>query len=107
MVDESIVQSVKRYLVALRDAGIDVAFGVVFGSQALGQATAESDIDVLVVAPLFDPPRRRKDVDRLWHLAVRIDSRIEPIPCGTRQWTDDDSSAILELARREGQRVSL
>jgi hypothetical protein len=34
--------------------------------------------------------------------AARTDSRIEPVPVGQRQYEEDDSSAILEIARREG-----
>lgn len=80
-------------------------FGVVFGSQAKGQANQWSDIDLLVVSPRFDGPRQRRDVDLLWRLAARTDSRIEPIPCGERQWKEDTSSAIVEIARRDGQEV--
>jgi hypothetical protein len=32
-----------------------------------------------------------------------VDSRIEPIPCGSRQWREDDSSVIIETARKEGE----
>jgi uncharacterized protein len=46
-------------------------------------------------------------VDLLWRLAARIDSRIEPVACGEKQWEEDDSSAIVEIARREGKRVDL
>ncbi len=38
-------------------------------------------------------------------VAARTDSRIEPITCGSRQWREDDSSAILEIARREGEKL--
>jgi hypothetical protein len=34
--------------------------------------------------------------------AARTGSRIEPVPVGQRQYEEDDSSAILEIARREG-----
>jgi len=30
---------------------------------------------------------------------------IQPIPCGEKQWAEDDSSAIIEMARREGERI--
>ena len=82
-------------------------FGVVFGSQATGKADEWSDIDLLVVSPRFDGQRDRRDVDLLWRLAARVDSRIEPIPCGERQWHEDDSSAIIEIARREGEHITL
>ena len=61
----------------------------------------------MVVSSRFDGPRDRRDVDLLWRLAARIDSRIEPVPCGEKQWEEDDSSAIVEIARREGKRVDL
>jgi predicted nucleotidyltransferase len=34
-------------------------------------------------------------------------SDIEPVACGERQWVEDDASAIIEIARREGARISL
>jgi len=43
----------------------------------------------------------------LWRIAARTDSRIEPIPVGERQYQEDDSSAIIEIARREGQMILL
>jgi len=84
-----------------------VRYGVIFGSQATGHSSALSDIDLLVVSSRFDERRERKDMNMLWHIAARTDSRIEPIPCGERQWFDDDSSAIIEIARREGEIVEV
>lgn len=103
MLEQSVLTSVKRYLAALREAGVGVEMAVVFGSQAVGKAHEWSDIDLLVIAPQFDTLKDRSTVNLLWHLAARVDSRIEPIPCGSRQWREDDSSAIIEIARREGE----
>ncbi len=107
MVDASVVAAVRNYLRALQNHGLTVRFGVVFGSWAKGTANASSDIDLLVVSPRFDKARNRQDVDLLWRLAAQNDSRIEPMPCGERQWEQDDSSAIVEIARREGARIAL
>ncbi len=107
MVDESIIRVVRRYLQALVEQGIPAPQAVVFGSQATGRTHAWSDIDLLVVSPKYDLPRKREDVNLLWHVAAFTDSRIEPIAVGERQYETDDSSAIIEIARREGQRVSL
>jgi len=107
MVDSSIVRSVQDYLNSLQREGIVVRFGIVFGSQATDKTDQWSDIDLLVVSPQFDGPRNRRDVDLLWLLAAKSDSRIEPIPCGERQWDEDDTSAIVEIARREGEPISL
>lgn len=107
MVDESIVSVVRQYLQALVERGILVHQGVIFGSQATGQAHTWSDIDLLVISPQFDRERKREDVNLLWRVAARTDSRIEPIAVGQRQFEEDDSSAIIEMARREGQMVKL
>jgi predicted nucleotidyltransferase len=100
------VSSVRRFLRVLNAEGIAVRFGVVFGSQATGTAHRWSDIDLVVVAPHFDEGIRREDVDRLCELAAHTDNRIEPIPCGERLWREDDSSALIEIARREGVVIS-
>jgi predicted nucleotidyltransferase len=107
MVDPSVERSARIYLRCLRDHGFPVRFGIIFGSQATARADNWSDIDFLVVSPRFDGPRDRKDIDLLWRLAAQTDSRIEPIPCGAIQWRDDTSSALVEIARREGQAIGL
>jgi predicted nucleotidyltransferase len=107
MVNESVVNGVQKYLRALQDQGISIKFGVIFGSQLTGKSDAWSDIDLIVVSPSFNDRRSRDDINLLWRLAARTDNRIEPIPCGERQWFEDDASAILEVARREGETVTL
>lgn len=105
MADDPVLESIRRYLRGLESFGIPVCFAVIFGSQARGDHDEWSDIDVVVVSPRFDGPVRRDDINMLWRVAARLDSRIEPIPCGERQWSEDTSSAIIEIARREGERI--
>ena len=66
-----------------------------------------SDIDLLVVSPRFDAAYDYRIVELLWRLSARVDSRLEPIPCGEHQWEQDDASAIVEIARRHGERVTV
>ncbi len=99
------LDSIQRYMRAVEAAGIPVSFVVLFGSQALGNTHEWSDIDLVVVSPRFDGPKLREDIGTLWYMAARTDTRIEPIACGLQQWSDDASSAIIEIARREGQQV--
>ena len=105
MVDASIVEIVRQYLRTLNEQGVPVQCGVIFGSHASGYTNTWSDIDLLVVSPRFDGERKRADVNLLWHIAARTDSRIEPIPVGQHQFERDDSSAIIEIARREGHKI--
>ena len=107
MVDQRIRDIVKAYLEMLRKNGFQVTQGIIFGSQVTGRAGEWSDIDLLVISPRFDKVRNREDINQLWRLAARADSRIEPIPCGEQQWSQDDTSAIVEIARREGEVVTI
>ena len=102
MVARSIVEIVRNYLHRVSEHGIPVSYGVLFGSQARDAATEWSDIDVLVVSPHFDGTKDFDEVNKLWELTVDTDSRLEPIPVGEREWKEDDSRAIIEIARREG-----
>jgi predicted nucleotidyltransferase len=107
MADQSIVKSVQNYLQYVKQQGIPVSYGVLFGSHVKNKAHKWSDIDVLVVSPLFDEIQTAEDHERLWMFAARTDKRIEPIPVGEKQYREDKSALILEIARREGQIIPL
>ena len=107
MVDRSVVESVQCYLNELVKQGIPVQHGVIFGSQVGTSANSWSDIDLMVVSPTFDAERKREAIGLLWRVAARVDSRIEPIAVGERQWEEDDSNPIIEVARREGEKVAI
>jgi len=102
MVDRAVVNLAQRYMDALRSSGIHVQRGVLFGSHARGEARPDSDIDLVVIAPEFDGSPDENLVDQLWEKRGEADWRIEPVPCGEREWETDDSRPILEIARREG-----
>jgi predicted nucleotidyltransferase len=105
MVDPGIVRVVQQYLSAVRRAGVRADRAVLFGSHARGTADAESDIDLLVIAREFDGAYDHALVNLLWELRAETDSRIEPLAVGESQWREDDASAILEIARREGLEI--
>lgn len=103
MVDKSVIASIEKYLSELLRLGIPVKFGILYGSYIDKSRTdIWSDIDLLVVSPLYDKDYTREDINVLWRTAVKIDNRIEPIAIGFDQWNNDDGSTIIEIARREG-----
>jgi uncharacterized protein len=107
MVKKSIVKVIKKYLRVVADRGVPVKAGVLFGSYATGRTHKWSDIDLLVISPQFDKKPKRKHIDLLWRVAADVDSRIEPIAVGERQYEESDSSFIIEVARREGKFIPL
>jgi predicted nucleotidyltransferase len=100
--DEILVEKIRRYLAALSSAGIHASRAVLFGSFVKGEADQYSDIDLVVIAPEFDVGRDSDVIKRLWETTILADVRIEPIPCGEREWESGDGRPILEIARREG-----
>jgi predicted nucleotidyltransferase len=106
MADPKVIATVKEYLKNLAQNGLSVAFVVIFGSQVTGRANDLSDIDLIVVSPQFDNGISRDIINKLWHIAARTDSRIEPIPCGQNQWENNNTDAILEIARTEGETIA-
>jgi len=62
VVDAAIAGVVRAYLRNLRDAGIPVAAGIVFGSHARGDTGRGSDVDLLVVMPV-EGSRREKAIE--------------------------------------------
>jgi hypothetical protein len=101
MVENKIINVIKQYLVALPAAGIHASKAILFGSYAKGGSNEWSDIDLVIIAPEFDRPREISLIKSMWR-ATAIDSRIEPIPCGEKEWETDQSRPILEIARRDG-----
>ncbi|MCX7048556.1 MAG: nucleotidyltransferase domain-containing protein [Candidatus Sumerlaeota bacterium] len=102
MVESAIINVTLKYLAALPQYGIHARRAILFGSYARGAAHENSDIDLIVIAPEFDGDRTVAMVENLWLATGQSDTRIEPIPCGEREWETDDSRLILEVARQEG-----
>lgn len=58
----------------------------------------------MLISPLFDTNDDRY-YGKLWRLTKVSNYRIEPIAVGERRFLEDDSSPIIEIARREGIEV--
>ena len=106
MAENSIEEIIRKYISELKLSGFPVEKVVLFGSCSKGNCHSSSDIDLIVVSPVFDSNFTRDDILKLWEAASKVDSRIEPVHCGSKQWTSDDGSAIIEIARREGTAIS-
>ena len=82
MVDPTILETIRRYFAILADNGIPVVKGNLFGSFARGEQTEDSDIDLLVISPLFDHAKESVMLDTLWRARRHADIRIEPFAVG-------------------------
>lgn len=101
MVDSKTVEIVKKYLVVLADSGIVISNAFVYGSHAKGTATEESDIDLMLVSPMFDQ-NSDKYIPILWLSTRKISYKIEPIAIGKNRFQTDNISPLIEIVRQEG-----
>lgn len=88
-VNVAVLETLYRFLEALRTYGIHVESAYLFGSCARGTERKWSDIDVAIVSSDFSADRFEEGV-RLMKLSSRIDSRIEPVPFRPSTFIDED-----------------
>jgi len=104
MVEKSVINKIEKYIKILRELNLPITAVFLFGSQVKGNARADSDIDLLVVSPVFDDDRLAQ-AGVLWKAAWRVDTRIEPIPVGVRTFQTDHITPIYEIVRQEGLKI--
>ena len=102
MAELDVLAKIRLYLDTVQGLGIPVARAVLFGSRARDTAGEWSDIDLVVVSPVFDGPRGPDAIDTLWRACAVTGGYLEPVACGVNRWEEDDGSPLLAIARTEG-----
>jgi len=106
MVNSEVINKVKEYLRELSSKGIYISKAFIYGSQIHGTATEESDIDLMLISPLFDIKNTDKYAPAIWLSASRVSYRIEPIAVGEKRFQTDEYSPLIAIVRQEGVEVS-
>ncbi|MFH1197486.1 MAG: nucleotidyltransferase domain-containing protein [bacterium] len=101
MVNREIIEIINCYLREISKKGILITKAFLYGSYARGAATEDSDIDLLLISPLFEE-RNDKLHAQLWLIAADVNYKIEPHAVGEKKFLDDDYSPLLETVRQEG-----
>ena len=105
MVNAEIVNIIKSYLNELSDKGITISKAYLFGSHINNSANENSDIDLMLISPLFDV-EIDKYLPAIWLSSIRTDNRIEPITIGEARFRTDDSSPIIAVVKQEGVEIA-
>ncbi len=106
MVNAKVIKIVKEYLDELAAKGIEIKKAFLYGSQANGTASPDSDIDLMLVSPLFDS-ETDKYMPAIWLSKIRTENRIEPLAIGEKRFIEDDVSPIIEIVRQEGIQITI
>jgi predicted nucleotidyltransferase len=105
MVRKEIIDIIRLYLKDLSFNGIDIKKAILFGSHVKGNFHKDSDIDLMIISPIFDS-NYDEYLTRIWFLTKSTGYKIEPVPVGERKFLEDDVSPLLEMVRREGVEIS-
>jgi predicted nucleotidyltransferase len=90
---------VDRFRVALERRGVRVQRIVLFGSQAAGNASAHSDIDLVVISPDFADRNLWARIQMLSEAICDVWSPIEAVGKTQREW-DEEDSPVTQFARQ-------
>lgn len=96
MVKEQVLTSAKEYAEAVREI-LNPSEVILYGSQAKGTATKDSDIDIAVVVR-ETPADYLSVMATLWKLTRKINDAIEPVLLTL----DDERSGFLATVQRTG-----
>jgi predicted nucleotidyltransferase len=106
MAPKAIIETIRRYVALLNTEGLSVKKAFLFGSYANGDATDQSDIDVMIVSDSYD---ENSDIaaGKMWRLTRSVNIRIEPFLIGTDKFKNDNTSPLLSMIKREGLEIEI
>lgn len=105
MAQVEIIDLVRKYILLLNASGIPVVKAFLYGSYSRNEAQLDSDIDVMVISPVFDI-HDDKIKAKAWLLSEKVDVRIEPYTVGVKKFFSDDISPLLQIVKKEGLEIN-
>ncbi|MDO9338990.1 MAG: nucleotidyltransferase domain-containing protein [Bacteroidales bacterium] len=105
MAQVEIIDLVRKYILLLNASGIPVVKAFLYGSYSRNEAQLDSDIDVMVISPVFDI-HNDKIKAKAWLLSEKVDVRIEPYTVGVKKFFSDDISPLLQILKKEGLEIN-
>jgi len=88
----------QKYLASIKEAGITVDKAYLFGSFAKGKTWEGSDVDLCIISSQFGK-NYLEEKSRLNKLALKIDSRIEPVPFSPSDFGNKYDPLVAEIKR--------
>jgi predicted nucleotidyltransferase len=102
MAKREIVKLLKEYIVVLRSEGITVYNAYLYGSYLINTATADSDIDIMIVTENEDDYLAGK----IWSLTRKVNSKIEPYLVGKGRFYSNENSPLIDLVKKTGLEIA-
>jgi predicted nucleotidyltransferase len=84
--------------------GIPVEKAFLYGSYSRNEETTESDIDIMIVSPVFDECDDIIKAKAL-RLTKKINLKMEPYIVGSKKFLTDNVSPLLQIVKQEGIKI--
>jgi len=102
MAKNEIIKLLQSYIQLLRTEGISVDKAFLYGSYLSNSASADSDIDLMIVT---DNDEDDYLAGKIWKLTRKVNSKIEPFLVGKGRFYGDDNSPLVDLVKRTGLEI--
>jgi len=101
MVEEKIIEKLRKFQKAIEKTGIRVEKVILYGSSVTDKFHKDSDIDVAIISPDFGKDRFEEGV-KLFQIAYKIDPRIEPVPISPTSLEKDTWIPLIYEIKTKG-----
>ncbi|MCS6950276.1 MAG: nucleotidyltransferase domain-containing protein [Armatimonadota bacterium] len=75
---------------------------ILFGSHARGEASADSDVDVLVIVPRLDAHVMERLIDLAWEASIEAGLVLSVVPLDAQRLPLMQASPFFQAVQREG-----
>ncbi|MFV0553523.1 MAG: nucleotidyltransferase domain-containing protein [Mangrovibacterium sp.] len=102
MAKREAIELLEKYIFTLRSEGITIDKAYLYGSYLSNTATAESDIDVLLVSENEDDYL----IGKIWSLTRKVSSKIEPYLVSRGRFYNNPDSPLIDLVKNTGLEIN-
>jgi predicted nucleotidyltransferase len=101
-----VIRIINKFIKELRHHNISFEHIILYGSYVGGRVRPDSDIDVAVVSRDFGMDRVEEGM-RLFRIAGRIDTRLEPVPVALKSYENDTCVPLIHEIREKGVKLKV
>ncbi|MEI6576779.1 MAG: nucleotidyltransferase domain-containing protein [Bacteroidota bacterium] len=106
MARTEVIELLRKYVFLLNSEGISVTKAFLFGSYSDDTANENSDIDIMIVSDLYNE-QDDQIIGKIWDLTRKISTKIEPFLIGTKKFTEDNTSPLINMIKTKGIEIVL
>lgn len=105
MVEREVIDTINKYIAALREKGILFERIILFGSSLKGRTSEWNDIDVAVISPEFGNDILKERLI-LAKIAYHVDPRLDVHPVGAFEFENESWKTVIHEIKTTGVEIA-